>query len=55
MAMFEEVIHSDTGKLVTNSFMNYNVPVRKDIGNIKVEFQPQYEPTGPFGAKSLGK
>lgn len=55
MAMFEEVIHSDTGKLVTNSFMNYNVPVRKDIGNIKVEFQPQYEPTGPFGAKSLGE
>ncbi|MBU5425196.1 molybdopterin-dependent oxidoreductase [Tissierella pigra] len=55
MAMFEEVIHSDTGKLMTNNFMNYNVPNRKDIGNITVEFQPQYEPTGPFGAKSLGE
>ena len=55
MAMFEEVIHSDTGKLITNNFMNYNVPNRKDIGNITVEFQPQYEPTGPFGANSLGE
>src|SRR5699024_4017096 len=55
MAMFEDTIHSDTGNLITDNFMNYNVPTKKDIGNITVEFQPEYEPTGPFGAKSLGE
>lgn len=55
LAMFEEVIHSKTGKLLTDSFMEYNVPPKKDIGNITIEFQSQYEPTGPFGAKSLGE
>ena len=26
-----------------------------DIGSIRVAFEPSYEPTGPFGAKSIGE
>ena len=25
-----------------------------DMGRLKVEFEHSYEPTGPFGAKSIG-
>ncbi|SKC69864.1 xanthine dehydrogenase family protein molybdopterin-binding subunit [Maledivibacter halophilus] len=55
LALYEEVKYSDTGKLLTDSFLRYNVPSKKDIGNIIVDFQSDYEPTGPFGAKSIGE
>ena len=35
--------------------MQYKIPTRQDIGNIRIEFQSSYEPTGPFGAKSIGE
>ena len=35
--------------------MQYKIPTRLDVGNIRVEFEPSYEPTGPFGAKSIGE
>lgn len=55
LALFEDVKYTDTGKLITDNFLQYNVPVKTDIGNITVEFQPDYEPTGPFGAKSIAE
>ncbi|MCR1954220.1 molybdopterin-dependent oxidoreductase [Clostridioides mangenotii] len=55
MAMFEEVRHTDNGYMDTNTFMQYKIPSRVDVGNIKVEFVETYEPTGPFGAKSIGE
>jgi len=55
MAMFEEVRHTDNGYMDTNTFMQYKIPSRVDVGNIKVEFIETYEPTGPFGAKSIGE
>ena len=33
----------------------YKVPSRRDMGNLQVEFESSYEPTGPFGAKSIGE
>ena len=38
-----------------NSFMQYKIPTRVDIGRIRVEFESSYEPNGPFGAKSIGE
>ena len=38
-----------------NSFLQYKIPSRLDVGNIRVEFESSYEPTGPFGAKSIGE
>lgn len=35
--------------------MQYKVPTRLDMGHLQVEFESSYEPTGPFGAKSIGE
>ena len=35
--------------------MQYKIPTRLDMGKLRVEFQSSYEPTGPFGAKSIGE
>ena len=41
--------------MMNNSFMQYKIPTRIDMGRIRVEFESTYEPTGPFGAKSIGE
>lgn len=55
MALYEDVVYSEKGKNYSNSFMQYKIPSRLDVGNIRVEFESSYEPTGPFGAKSIGE
>lgn len=55
MALYEDVIYDFKGKMVTDTFMQYKIPCRKDIGKITVDFVSSYEPTGPFGAKSVGE
>lgn len=55
MAMFEDIVYDDRGKMQTNTFMQYKIPCRKDIGKLTVEFECSYEPSGPFGAKSIGE
>lgn len=55
MALFEDVVYSSKGKNYSNSFMQYKIPSRLDVGTIRVEFESSYEPTGPFGAKSIGE
>ena len=55
MAMFEEVRHTDNGQMDTNTFMQYKIPARCDVGNVIVDFVETHEPTGPFGAKSVGE
>ena len=41
--------------MLNNSLMQYKIPTRLDMGKIRVEFESSYEPTGPFGAKSIGE
>lgn len=55
LAMYEEVVYSEKGEHFSNTFMQYKVPCRKDIGKLTVDFVSSYEPTGPFGAKSVGE
>ena len=55
MAMYEDVIYNQRGVDYSNSFMQYKIPTRQDIGKVHVEFESSYEPTGPFGAKSIGE
>lgn len=55
MALYEDVVYNEKGKNFSNSFMQYKIPTRQDIGRIRVEFESSYEPTGPFGAKSIGE
>jgi CO/xanthine dehydrogenase Mo-binding subunit len=56
MTLFEDVRYNARGKMSTNSFLQYKIPGRKDVGSsIRVVFEESYEPTGPFGAKSIGE
>ena len=55
LAMYEDVKYSSQGKMMTNSFMQYKIPARVDVGKIRVEFESSYEPSGPYGAKSIGE
>ena len=55
MALYENVTYSASGKILENSFMQYKIPTRLDMGHLQVEFESSYEPTGPFGAKSIGE
>lgn len=55
MAMYEDVVYSSSGGLITNNMMNYRIPTRKEITNMHVEFADSYEPSGPYGAKSVGE
>ncbi|MCQ5314917.1 molybdopterin cofactor-binding domain-containing protein, partial [Megasphaera massiliensis] len=55
MALTENVQYTPPGRLQNNSFMQYRLPTRLDVGPINVEFEPSYEPKGPFGAKSIGE
>lgn len=51
----ENVTYNDSGRPLESSFMQYKLPTRQDIGRLQVEFEHSYEPTGPFGAKSIGE
>ena len=55
MALYENIQYTDKGKMKNNSFMQYKLPTRMDMGKLQVEFENSYEPTGPFGAKSIGE
>ena len=51
----EEVRYDHRGRPIGSSFMQYKLPTRLDTGRLQVEFERSYEPTGPFGAKSIGE
>lgn len=55
MVLYEDVQYTDKGKIRNNSFMQYKIPNRMDIPNVRIEFESSYEKTGPFGAKSIGE
>ena len=55
MALYEDVTYLKNGHVCENSLMQYKLPTRLDIGRVQVELECSYEPTGPFGAKSIGE
>ncbi len=55
MALYENVQYNKKGQMLNQSFMQYKLPTRLDMGKIRVEFEESHEPTGPFGAKSIGE
>ena len=54
-ALTEDVQVTEDGFLRTRNLMQYKIPSRLDVPDIRVDFCPSYEPTGPFGAKSIGE
>ena len=55
MALFEDISYGKHGEIRERNFMQYKIPTRQDVGRINVEFEASYEPTSPFGAKSIGE
>lgn len=53
--LMENVTYDSKGRPIESSFMQYKIPTRLDMGKLRVEFEHSYEPTGPFGAKSIGE
>ena len=53
--LFENITYDRNGRPIESSFLQYKVPNRLDMGHLRVEFENSYEPTGPFGAKSIGE
>ena len=53
--LFENITYDRNGCPIESSFLQYKVPTRLDMGHLRVEFENSYEPTGPFGAKSIGE
>lgn len=55
MTLYEEVNYTELGRNFNNSFLRYNVPTRMEISNMDINFVDSYEPSGPYGAKSVGE
>ena len=53
--LFENITYDRNGRPIESSFLQYKVQTRLDMGHLRVEFENSYEPTGPFGAKSIGE
>ena len=55
MALYEGQSYTGAGVNRMRNFLQYKIPTRIDIPEIEVDFRESYEPTGPFGAKSIGE
>ncbi|MDO5145804.1 MAG: molybdopterin-dependent oxidoreductase [Eubacteriales bacterium] len=55
MALYEDIQYTPEGKLRNRNFINYKIPTRLDMGQVRVDFASSYEKTGPYGAKSIGE
>ena len=56
MALYEDVTYTERGMIAENSFMQYKIPSRVDLPTFRTEIaKGSYEPTGPFGVKSVGE
>jgi len=56
MTMFEEVKYGADGRIQSKDFQSYKIPCQMDVPPLAVEFvEGSQEPSGPFGAKSLGE
>ncbi|MDI6861420.1 MAG: molybdopterin-dependent oxidoreductase [Caldisericia bacterium] len=54
-ALTEELIYSNRGVPLNPNFLDYKVLTALDIPEIIVKFIETYEPTGPFGLKSVAE
>ncbi len=56
LAIMEDVHYDSVGRFSNPSLMEYKIPARDDMRiNVQVDFTDTYEPTGPYGAKSIGE
>jgi putative selenate reductase molybdopterin-binding subunit len=54
-ALCEEMHFNDKGRCLNPSFRSYRIFGFADLPNLKTILVPTYEPTGPYGAKSVSE
>ncbi|MGB9694771.1 MAG: xanthine dehydrogenase family protein molybdopterin-binding subunit [Caldisericaceae bacterium] len=54
-ALTEEYKFGENGKMLNPNFMEYRIPSSRDIPEIVPILVETYEPTGPYGAKSVAE
>ena len=55
-ALTEEMkFHPETGRPLNNNLLDYKIPTMMDTPEQRADFVETFEPTGPFGNKSLGE
>lgn len=54
-ALFEGMVYDEEGQLLTSTFMDYAMPLSKDVPNITSILIEVPSPAGPFGAKGVGE
>jgi len=54
-ALYEELVYSETGDLLTSSLMDYAIPRAAEIPNIILEHIESLSPRNPLGVKGLGE
>jgi len=55
-ALSEELLFDQkSGKILNNNLLDYKLPTTMDTPEIGLDFIETYEPTGPYGNKSLGE
>ncbi len=54
-ALTEQFIFDKNGRMMNASFQDYKIFSAMDIPELKVVLIPSHEPSGPFGAKSVGE
>lgn len=54
-ALWEEYRFSDSGSMRNRSFSNYKIGSSRDVPEIRTILVPTYEPSGPYGAKSVSE
>ena len=56
MALFEELlIDPETGRIYNGNLLDYKIPTCVDIPDLVSEFVDTFDPTSPYGNKSLGE
>lgn len=55
MVLYEDTMVNRFGKQSGSSFLQYKIPTRFAAPNLNISMQSSYEPTGPYGVKSIGE
>jgi len=54
-ALYEELVHDESGQLLTSSFLDYAIPLAERVPDIDTLIVEVPAPDGPFGAKGIGE
>jgi CO/xanthine dehydrogenase Mo-binding subunit len=53
--LYEELLHDDSGQLLTGSFLDYAIPTADRVPDIDTLIVEVPAPDGPYGAKGIGE